>query len=336
MVCLADVEAKPVEWLWKPYVPLRMLTMLSGDPGIGKTALAMALAASLTRGETILSGEPATPGNVLYLTNENSPEYVLRPRFEALDGVASRFFWLRGTLNSDDKPRTITLEDTGQLEQAVTDCHARLVVIDPLQSFLGADVDAHRANETRPVLDGLIKLAERKGCAILINRHLSKGVGGSALYRPMGSIDITGAARCELLVASDPQDSTRRIVAQSKSNLGEFGPSLAFSIVKDGAVKWHGESGLKADELLAPPSRPEDRSRLEEAEEFLRLALSEGPKPTVEVQTQAKENGISHATLRRATKSLGVVKKPGGFEQPWTLELPRVAQDSAELLKDEF
>jgi len=311
-----------------------MLTMLSGDPGIGKTALAMALAASLTRGKTMLNGEPVPPGNVLCLTNENSPEYVLRPRFDALGGDASRFFWLRGTLNSDDTPGTITLEDTEQLEQAVTEFQALLVVIDPLQSFLGADVDAHRANETRPVLDGLIRLAERTGCAILINRHLSKGVGGSALYRPMGSIDITGAARCELLVATDPQDSTRRIMAQSKSNLGEFGPSLAFSIGAGGALEWLGESGLTADALLVP-ARPGDRSRIEEAEDFLRQALATGPQPTKEIQQQAKDNGISLATLRRASKSLGVVKKPGGFEKPWTVELPRVAQDSAEVLKSE-
>lgn len=332
VVCLADVKAEPVHWLWEPYIPLKMLTLLSGDPGVGKTALAMALAASVARGEAMLTGKAAPASNVLFLTQENSPEHVLRPRFDALGGDPSRFFLLRGVFNSDDSPGGITLEDTEQLEQAIAGHEARLVVIDPLQSFLGATVDAHRANQTRPVMDGLIKLAERTGCAILITRHLSKGIGGSAIYRGMGSVDLTGAARSELFVAADPENSNRAIMAHSKSNLGKFGPSLAFCIGDGGALVWHGESSLKANDLLALPATSEERSALEEAEEFLRNALADGPQPSKEIQEQAKANGISPATLRRAQSSLKVVKRPGGFGQPWMLELSSVAQDSAELL----
>jgi len=238
-------------------------------------------------------------------------------------------------VNPDDSRGGITLKDTEQLGDAIATHNVRLVVVDPLQSFLGADVDAHRANETRPVLDGLIRLAEVKECAIVITRHLSKGIGGSATYRGMGSIDITGAARCELFVGKDPQNPERVILAHSKSNLSKFGPSLAFSIGEGGRLTWHGESNLKANDLLVLPANASQRTALEEAEEFVQGALADGPRPTNEVKDEATANGISHATLQRAMKALHVAKKPGGLRQPWMLELPSVAQDSAELLKSE-
>jgi hypothetical protein len=333
VVCLATIEPEAVEWLWKPYIPLKMLTLVSGDPGVGKTSLAMALAARLTRGEGMDERQASEPGNVLYLTQENSPAHVLRPRFDALGGDSYHFFLLRGTFGEDEQPGGITLADTLQLEEAITRHEARLVVIDPLQSFLGAGVDAHRANQTRPVMDGLIRLSERTGCAVVITRHLSKGMGGSALYRGMGSVDITGAARCELLVARDPEDSSRIIMAHSKSNLGPFGPSLAFSIGKDGLVTLCGESSHKADDLLSGPVTDDERSAVEEAQDFLREALSGGPQASTAIQEQAEAQGISAATLRRARKSLGVERKPAGFGKPWMLALPSVAQDSPELLK---
>src|SRR5207253_7083932 len=139
-----------------PYLPLEMITVLSGDPGAGKTFISLAIAAALTRGEDVLGGDSSVPANVLYLTLENSPAHVLRPRFDAQGGDASRLFVLRGTIYKDgetEKQAGLSLADVDQLESAISETHARLVVIDPLQSFLGATVDLHRSNETRPILD---------------------------------------------------------------------------------------------------------------------------------------------------------------------------------------
>jgi RecA-family ATPase len=333
VLCLADVEPEPVQWLWEPYIPLKMITLVSGDPGVGKTTLAMTLAAGLTTGRGIGGARLNEVGNVLYLTNENSPSHVLRPRFDALGGDARRFFVLQGTILADGSPASITLGDTEQLEEALTANGVRLVVIDPLQSFLGSGVDAHRANETRPVLDGLAKLADRTGCAIVITRHFSKGIGGSAIYRGMGSIDITGAARCELVVGRDPEDPSRVIMAHSKSNLGPLGTSLAYSIGKEGLVEWHGTSSHKANDLLGAPVMKPDRTAMEEAQEFLVTALTNGPQTSNEITEQAKNLGISKATLRRAKKSLGVAHRPAGLREAWMVELPSVAHSGPELLK---
>ena len=329
--CLADVKPLEVEWLWEPYVPLKMITVVSGDPGAGKTFLALALAASLTRGERIVTGARVAPCNVLYLSNENSPEHVTRPRFDALEGDVSRFFLLDGTKAEDGTAGRITLADLEQLEEAIVKHETRLVIIDPLQSFLGSDVDSHRANQTRPIFDGLIRLSEKTGCAMLITRHLSKGLGGSALYRGMGSIDITGAARSELLVAKEPDQAGRIVMAQSKNSLTEIGPSLTYSIT-DNKLSWHGESSFMANDLLTAPPSADERSALSDAEDFLRETLAGGPRPVKEVQAMAEQSGISRATLRRAGNRLDAERKPGGFGKGWMLSLPTVVQESSELL----
>jgi hypothetical protein len=332
---LIDVKPTPISWLWEPYIPRGMITFLSGDPGTGKTFISLAICSALTRGEHVVSRYAVEPLNVLYLTTENSPEHVLRPRFDALKGDPGRFFHLAGTLHLDGDREvygSLTLSNTEQLEDAISESQASLVVIDPLQSFLGACVDLHRSNETRPVLDGLSIIAERKNCAFLIVRHLSKGIGGSAIYRGLGSIDLSGAARSELQAGKDPTDPSHRILAHAKSNLGKSGDSISYSINEDGTFTWGPSSRFTADELLAAPPTEQTRSALSEAEDFLRETLGNGSQKSSDVQEQARARGITNATLRRAKDTLGVRKRPGGFGESWLLELPRVAHEKPELL----
>jgi len=242
---------------------------------------------------------------------------------------------MRGTLYNDgerEKQCGLSLADIDQLESAISETRARLVVIDPLQSFLGATVDLHRSNETRPVLDGIIKLGERRSCAVLIVRHLSKGQGGRPLYRGLGSIDITGAARSELFVAGDPYDASRGIMAHAKSNLGKLGRSLSYTISEEGRLVWGGTSDLVAGDLLGECT-PEQQSAVEEAAEFLEEVLSGGAQSSKDVKEQAGARGISFATLRRAQDRLGVIKRPSGFQRSWLLELPSLAQNPPDLLE---
>jgi RecA-family ATPase len=191
------VEAKEVEWLWEPYLPMGMLTVMSGDPGSGKTYLSLAIAAALSNGRVPESGKACEPVNTLHISTENSPEYVVRPRFDLLGGNADRFYSLTGSFS---------LTDSGTLMKKAAEASAKLIIIDPLQSYLGTEVHTHRGNGIRPLLDRLGSVADSLGCCILLIRHRAKKSGGRAIYSGLGSIDITGAARSELMVGSAPQE----------------------------------------------------------------------------------------------------------------------------------
>jgi putative DNA primase/helicase len=330
LVCLADVPPSAVTWLWEPYIPLGMLTMVSGDPGVGKTYIGYSIAAELTRGRR-LDGSSCRRANVVCLTVENAAAEVVRPRFEMLGGDVQRFFLLAGTVQMNDGKEqrgAITLHDIALLDETLAKTHARLVIIDPIQSYFGAKVDMHRSNETRPLLDGLAKLAEKHDCAILLLRHVSKQSGGRAIHRGLGSIDLTGAVRSELLAGSLPDDPGSRALVHIKSNIGPYGPSIGYEIDDEGKFCWlDGRCDITAAQLLESPRRTDGGSRLARAMEWLRSALAAGSRPSVEIQTSAKAGGISMATLRRAKDELGVKSQKAAMDDGWDWALPTYGTD---------
>ena len=329
LLTLSQVEAREVDWLWRPYLASGMLAMLSGDPGAGKTFIGLAIAADLTIGRVPSTAEPCPPGDVLYLSLENSPAYVLRPRFDSLGGDPNRFILLRGsvTVNGERPERSaVQLSDVSLLSDALRQTQARLVIVDPIQSYLGAQVDAHRSNETRPVMDGLVRLAEEHGCCILLVRHLGKAPTGKAIHRGLGSIDLTGAVRTELLAGCSPDDPAQRALVQVKSNLGSFGPSLGYSIEPDGRFRWTGESHLTASSILAPEQNGEENGAMAEAQGFLLSALAQGARPAREVMAEARQEGITERTLKRAKKDLRVLSHKGSMSDPWEWALPEGGQ----------
>jgi len=328
LLTLASVEALPVPWLWRPYLTYGMLNMLSGDPGAGKTYLALAFAAALTVGKIPYTGEPVAPHNVVYLSTENSPEFVLRARFDALGGDANRFHILQGAVTGDgpkQRRESVRLSDIPLLDEAVKQTKARLLVVDPIQSYLGGEVDMHRSNETRPVLDGLATLAQKHKVCILILRHFAKATTGSAINRGLGSIDLTGAARSELHAGFRDQ---QRAMVHAKTNVGEIGKSLGYDIKKDGSAAglflWTGETSITANDLAANGMAVEDRDAINEATESLSEMLRGGPKLASDIMSEMREIGISNSTLRRAKMKLGVKSRKrsgardGHFE--WVLE----------------
>ena len=302
------------------YLARGMLAMLSGDPGAGKTYIALAIAAAVTVGRVPYTSEPCLPGHVLYLSVENSPEHVLRPRFDLLGGDPTHFHLLRGSLTGDDeRPERgrVRLSDVQLLSDALQKTNARLVIVDPIQSYLGAEVDAHRANETRPVLDGLSRLAEEHSCCILLVRHLSKAQTGKAIQRGLGSIDLTGAVRTELFAGCSPDDPNQRALVQVKSNLGQFGPSLGYVIEHNGTFRWTGESDLTAAALLAPDSNEEEAGAMTEAEHFLLAALVQGAREAKDIYAEAEQEGIRQRTLKRAKKKLRVLSRKSSMSGVW-------------------
>jgi hypothetical protein len=311
--CLADVEPENVDWLWHPYIPIGKLTSIEGDPGLGKSWLAFAIAAALSKGAN-LPGElsPREPRRVLLLTAEDGLGDTLRPRLDRLGADPELIFGVELSWELDEA-------GLKQLRDMVTAKKPAFVIIDPLVAFMGGKLDLHKANQVRAVMARLANLAQECTVAIVFIRHLSKGKREKAIYRGQGSIDITAACRSVLMVGLSPDgDTGKRIVAHTKHNLTPPGRSLSY-IINEGKFEWTGEVDLTAEDLCREPENSETRSAREEAEEFLKEVLKDGPVPQTEVAQQAEEQGISKRTLDRAKKSLRIKSKRTEGRWVWSL-----------------
>jgi hypothetical protein len=325
---MADVAAELVRWLWPPYIPYAKLTLLEGDPGLGKSWITCALAAAVTQGHGLPGTETFEPRNVLMLSAEDGLGDTLRPRLDAVGADVTRVVAL-------DEPLTFDAPGLLRLEDAIHYYSPALVIIDPLFAFTGSKVDIHRANECRAISAPLGAVAERCGCAIVAVRHLGKSRGGgNALNAGIGSIDFAAAARSVLLVGQDPDDHSKRAFVQIKNNLAPIGESIGY-VLEGGRFHWTGASTLTAGRILSFPSNEEARGARSEAVEFLRSALVDGPRPSKEIESEAHLAGISKITLRRAKDILGVlVCKEGGHfgggQQKWLWAMPEAAHPFAE------
>jgi hypothetical protein len=323
LVCLADVQEKTLEYLSKPRLPLGMISGLEGNPGQGKSLICVRIAADGSRGVDSFTGAKCEPFSTVYMSNENLLSAVTLPRFKAAGGDVQRFFSLECAVSSDGTKSGITLADIPLLEKAVVQARAKLLVIDPLQSYMGAGVDSHKANETRPLLDGLARLAEKLGICILIIRHLAKGGASRAIFAGLGSIDIAAAMRSVLMAGCAPDDENNRALVQTKAAAGMLAPSLRFSIggvdVR-AKITWRGVSDLSGADLMAPQGGA--KSEIHKAAEFLREQLKAGPK----LRAELASDEFSARTLERAGERIGVKKTrravPGkGAQGPWEWSL---------------
>ncbi len=334
---VSDVEAEEVAFLWKPYMPEAKLVMLDGYEGGGKTFAALELASALSRGRQLpdSTGRPSgairEPRSTLYVAAEDGIGDTLRPRLELSGADLDQIIVLDGFVEKNGAIGYFTLSDIDVLEAAIAQVNPALMVLDPVFAFL--DVDGHKAKEIRPVLTRLAALAEKYRVTVLMIRHLRKAAADRASHRGVGSVDFSAACRSVLVLAEDPEDDRRRVIAHAKSNLAPRGPSLAFTI-EDGVLTWAGLASMSADELLESREQRERRGGhrpRDEAAEFLRSLLGDMPKTQGTVEREANAAGISFRTVRRAKGELGVrsrrVRAEGGaFE--WVWSLPGVRDDA--------
>ena len=298
IIRMSDVELTPVEWLWKPYLPFGKLSVLQGNPGEGKTYFAMHLAAACTNGKLLPNMERMEPFNVIYQTAEDGLGDTVKPRLIEAGADLDR------VLVIDDSEVQLTLSDE-RIEKAIIENNARLVIIDPIQAYLGADVDMNRANEVRPIFMRLGQVAQRTGCAILLIGHLNKAAGMQSLQRGLGSIDIAAAVRSVMFIGKLKHDPTMRILTHEKSSLAPPGASLAFSLGDEGGFRWVGEYDITADEMLSG-IEPQRETKTQQAKDLICALLAGGKQVLSEdIDKAALERGIPGRTVRDAKRELG-------------------------------
>ena len=330
IVRMSEIKPCRMFWIWKPYIPMRKLTILRGDPGCGKTSFALQLAAIFSRGD-IFPGQVKEDicsenghfqgGDVLFISAEDDLDDSIVPRLIAANAD------LDGVLSVDDSKFCGSLSFTDpKFEALIKASNARLVIIDPIQAFIGAGVDGHRANEVRPVMSHLRYLARQYACAIVLIEHLNKNMGGKAIYRGLGSIDITAAARSILMLGSNEKDPTQKGVAHIKSNVGQLGNVIGFNITDDG-FKWDLDSTITKEAILGISSASNGengQSTLDKACEFLQEVLKEDARTARDITIMAQQFNISKTTLQRAREKLGVETIRKGFgkgsEYLWSLK----------------
>ena len=298
IIRMSDVELTPVEWLWKPYLSFGKLSVLQGNPGEGKTYFAMHLAAACTNGKLLPNMERMEPFNVIYQTAEDGLGDTVKPRLIEAGADLDR------VLVIDDSEVQLTLSDE-RIEKAIVENNARLVIIDPIQAYLGADVDMNRANEVRPIFMRLGQVAQRTGCAILLIGHLNKAAGMQSLQRGLGSIDIAAAVRSVMFIGKLKHDPTMRILTHEKSSLAPPGASLAFSLGDEGGFRWVGEYDITADEMLSG-IEPQRETKTQQAKDLICTLLAGGKQVLSEdIDKAALERGIPGRTVRDAKRELG-------------------------------
>lgn len=335
---MAAIRPEPVRWLWDGRIALGALGLLVGVPGLGKSMLALRIAARISRG--LLPGDLyGQPRHVLYASAEDSPAHTLVPRLYAAGADPARVHIV--TLRRDGIEGSITLpDDVDALARAVRDLDAALLIVDPIMAHLSDGLDSHRDHSIRRALAPLHHMATETGCAVLAVGHLNKAPSGDLFARVGGSIGLTGAARNVLLLTADPEreeDPDARLLTHGKSNLGRLAPALRLRVrgtvaeTDSGpiptAVIELGEEAphLRVSDVLAPADRGQERTERDEAQDYLREALRAGPRPAREVQREARQIGVSDRTLLRALRELGGrPRREGGIGSAgrWVYELP--------------
>lgn len=284
IIRMSSIQSQEVDWLWYPYIPFGKITMLQGDPGEGKTMLVLAITALLSKGLALPSAEEKEPLTVIYQTAEDGLADTIKPRIEKAEANCDRVV----VINDSDNPLTFTDE---RIEQAIIKENAKLLILDPLQAFLGAGADMNRANEMRPIFRRLGSVAERTGCAIVIVGHMNKAIGIKGIYKSIGSVDISAVARSILLVARSKADTETRYLAQLKNNLAPMGKTITFGIAD--ALHFIGTSEITGEQLISGAGYGE--------------------------LFKSTKMDISHRTVDNAKKELSVISKKRGDGWHWSL-----------------
>jgi len=327
-VWMSEIEPERVDWFWDRRIPLGKVTMLDGDPGLGKSTILYDLAARVTVGKPLPDGQPLKKGGALVVSMEDGAADTIVPRFLAAGGDPKM-----AKIIGSEHPLVIP-DDVDRLERAVRQAGARFVAVDPVMSFLADNVNTNSDQQVRRALQPLVDMAERTGAAVVLCRHLNKSGGGVTIYRGQGSIGFIGIARSGLMAGEHPDREGEFILAGAKGNLSEKPDSLAYRIVgaatADGIptarIEYLGRTEVSADQMNNA-AHDEERGARSEAKEFLRDVLRAGPVPSKQIKKEANEADISWRTVERAKTDLKVQTYKDGESGRWMWTLPEPPED---------
>lgn len=308
----STVTERSIDWLWYPYIPFGKITVVQGDPGDGKTTFILNIASLLSKGFPMPESSIAFSGTAIYQSAEDSMEDTIKPRLLSAGADCTKIAFI------DDAECGLTVNGA-RIESAIIETGARLLVLDPLQAYLGESYEMNRADGIRPMMKQLTTVANRTGCAIVIIGHMNKASSAKGIYRGLGSIDITAAARSVLLVGRVGSNSSIRAMAQIKNSLAEEGAPIAFEILDNAAVRWIGHYDISVDELLNGCGTPPDESKVNQAAEKLKELLTHDMVPCKQIYKILSKQDVGKRSVDKAKKALGIksIKRADGWY--WSL-----------------
>ncbi len=317
---LSDIKSEPLHWLWKKRIPLGQLTILDGDPGLGKSLLTIDLAARITTGRPMPDGTSSFKGNVLLIAPEDDKANTIKPRIEAAGGDPSRVRLLNIINSSNQRtgetsPSPFSLaEHLNKLIHTIVQTSSIFVILDPLMAVLGSRISASNDQQIREKLSLLALIAQRAYCTFLIVRHLNKGSSENPLYRGGGSIGIIATARTGLLVTQHPSDENKRLLVSIKNNLSEKASNLVYQVIANAngipTIQWLGTNYDPVASLM----RGSTSLSLERQEILKVLQAADHPLGPKELAEQTGQNpALVRQLLRRMLKAGDIISPAYGL-----------------------
>lgn len=309
---MSTVEKEAINWLWEPYIAQGKITILEGDPGTGKSYLTLAIAAAISNGKRLPEQHKPISGKTLLLSGEDGPADTIRPRLDAVGADVGEIWAINQPVVMDD-------EGVEEIEEQINKIKPKLVIVDPLNTYL-ADVDTHKASETRVAMHRIYKLAERTGVAILCIRHFTKSSREKSLYRGQGSIEMAAVARSIIQVGRNPNDDDGRAMCHIKNNIGPLGPTIGwdFRFPSDRPFKWTGLSELTVEDIMNAKSEGIGHSGRAEAKRFLIEHVNNRPILLDELLGMGEAVGINKKKMLGLRSELEIKQTRKNNDRYWS------------------